>query len=322
MMIGSDVSYAAQLLEKGEVVAIPTETVYGLAGNAFNKNAVAKIFEIKNRPAFNPLIVHIKNVDYIFNIAQNIDERLLLLLKKFSPGPITVLVEKKTIIPDIVTAGSNKVAVRIPAHPLTLNLLNQIDFPLAAPSANPFQYISPTSAQQVAEQIGHKIPYILDGGKCKVGIESTIAGIENNKVVIYRLGGLEIEKIEALVGKTEIKNIVHADNDIITPGQMKKHYAPKKPMVIGKTDELYKQFADKKIALITFGKKEIPQTQNISVYNLSPSANLTEAAANLFEILYNIDHSNADVIIAELLPDEGLGRAINDRLKRAENFQS
>lgn len=317
MKTGQDINYAAELLQKGEVIAIPTETVYGLAANAFNKNAVAKIFEIKNRPAFNPIIVHIKNIDYIYNIANNIDARLIELMKKFSPGPLTILVEKKNNIPDIVTAGSNQVAIRIPNHPFTLKLLSILDFPLAAPSANPFQYISPVSAQQVAEQLRNKIPYILDGGKCAVGIESTIIGIENEYVVVYRLGGIPIEEIEKYVGKVKLKTHLKNTEDVYTPGQLQKHYSPNKKLIIGNIEELLQKFLDKKIAIITFGKKRNYILSNIAEYNLSENADITEAAANLFEILYKTDQSDADIILAELLPDEGLGKAINDRLLRA-----
>lgn len=318
-MIGSDIHYAAELLKKGEVVAIPTETVYGLAGNAFDKNAVAKIFEVKNRPAFNPLIVHIKNVDFIHKIAKNIDNRLMFLLQKFSPGPITVLVDKQNNIPDIVTAGSKKVAVRIPSHPVAQKLLQLLDFPLAAPSANPFQYISPTTAQQVEEQIGDKIPYILDGGKCAVGIESTIVGVENNQIIVYRLGGLEVEAIENTVGKVFIKTEFKEDEHVQTSGQLKKHYSPHKKLVVGNIEQLVKKYANKKMIVITFGTKTIPLPETAVEYNLSPTGNIREAAANLFEVLYKADHSDADVIIASFFPNEGLGKAINDRLRRSAN---
>lgn len=318
MPVGTDIHYAAALLRKGEVVAIPTETVYGLAGNAFDINAVAKIFEIKNRPRFNPLIVHIKNKDYIFQIAQDIDERLLALLEKFAPGPITILAEKKNCLPDLVTAGSSRVAVRIPNHPVTLELLNLLDFPLAAPSANPFQYISPTSARQVEDQLGSKIPYILDGGKCKVGIESTIVGIEDDEVIVYRLGGLELETIEKEIGKVQLKNRLNENGRIAAPGQFKKHYSPKKALLVGDVEELVKKYPGKKIAVIDFGNTSFSfQGDTVRVYNLSETANLREAAANLFEVLYQIDQSDVDLIIAKLLPDEGLGKAINDKLKRA-----
>lgn len=317
MPIGTDINYAAYLLSNGELVAIPTETVYGLAANAFDKNAVAKIFETKNRPAFNPLIVHIKNIDYLPKIAKNVNEQLLYLFQKFSPGPLTILTEKKNIIPDIVTAGSNKVAIRIPRHPLTLQLLNKLNFPLAAPSANPFQYISPTSAQQVEEQLGDKIPYILDGGKCEIGLESTIIGVENNEIVIYRLGGISLEDIQNTIGKIKIKSNIKNEKKVKTPGQLSKHYSPKKPLFIGITEQLLRNNSHKKIALITFGKNKISETNKLKVYNLSEKADMKEAAANLFETLYEIDNSDAEIIIAELLPDTGLGRAINDRLIRA-----
>lgn len=316
MPIGKDLQYAASLLKQGEVVAIPTETVYGLAGNAFNKITVARIFEIKNRPAFNPLIVHIKHIEDLNLVAQNIDDRLLLLIQKFSPGPLTILVEKKSIVPDIVTAGSSRVAVRIPAHPMTLSLLNLLDFPLAAPSANPFQYISPVTAQQVEEQLGDKIDYILDGGKCSVGLESTIVGIEDNDVVVYRLGGLPVESIQKLVGDVIIKTKFDEQN-VDTPGQMKKHYSPKKPLLLGDIEELLKCHQNKKIALITFGKMLDVLSKNVEVFNLSEKGDIYEAASNLFETLYFIDQSDADIIITHQFPEEGLGRAINDRLKRA-----
>lgn len=315
MPIGKDLQYAASLLKQGEVVAIPTETVYGLAGNAFNKITVARIFEIKNRPAFNPLIVHIKHIEDLNLVAQNIDDRLLLLIQKFSPGPLTILVEKKSIVPDIVTAGSSRVAVRIPAHPMTLSLLNLLDFPLAAPSANPFQYISPVTAQQVEEQLGDKIPYILDGGKCSVGLESTIVGIEGNDVVVYRLGGLPVEDIKNIVGNVVIKTKLDNQN-VETPGQLKKHYAPKKPLFLGNSKELLHQYADKKMAWITFGKVE-NASENVQIFNLSEKGDIYEAASNLFEALYFIDQSDVEIIIADTFPEEGLGRAINDRLKRA-----
>jgi L-threonylcarbamoyladenylate synthase len=319
-MIGTNIQFAKELLSKGEVVAIPTETVYGLAGNAFDKNAVTKIFEIKNRPFFNPLIVHCKNLEYIHFISKDIDERLMLLMKKFSPGPLTILVDKKDIIPDLVTAGHSRVAVRIPNHPLTLNLLNILDFPLAAPSANPFQYISPTSAKQVYEQLGKKIPYILDGGKCTVGIESTIVGVEQNQIVVYRLGGLSIEDIEEVVGNVKLSQKDIVDDDKLAkeaPGQYKKHYSPKKPFIVGNLIELIQQNKDKKIFAITFGNKDLSGYSNVQECNLSIKADLKEATMNLFEYLYKADNSDADIIIAEYLPDIGLGRAINDRLRRA-----
>lgn len=319
IMIGQDIHPAIEILKQGDVVAIPTETVYGLAANAFNKHAVARVFAIKKRPSFNPLIVHIAQIEYLSHIASTVDARLMHLMKKYAPGPLTILVPKKDIVPDIVTAGHSQVAVRIPKHPITLKLLQQIDFPLAAPSANPFQYISPTTAQQVEEQLGTQVPYILDGGKCRVGIESTIVGIENDTVTIYRLGGLPIEDIEKEIGRVKIKTFASPDN-VLTSGQLKKHYAPKKKMIIGSVEQLLPQYTDKRVAIIIYGKKEIPVSDTHIIYNLSPDANLTEAAANLFDTLYQIDHQDVDIIIAELVSNEGIGRAINDRLIRAANY--
>lgn len=318
-MKGTDIHTAAEWLKKGEVIAIPTETVYGLAANALNATAVAKIFEIKNRPQFNPLIVHIKQANALFDIAKNIDERLLKLFYTFSPGPLTILADKKPIIPDIVTAGRPRVAVRIPNHSLTLQLLHSIDFPLAAPSANPFQYISPTSAEQVAEQLGNKVPYILDGGKCAVGIESTIVGTENDEIIVYRLGGISIEEVEAVVGKVKLKNTMKesSEHSIDSPGQLKKHYAPKKPLIVGDIKNLLQEYSDKKVAVISFGKTDFARYPQIKEYNLSPQASLQEAASRLFETLYAIDQSDAEVILAQLVPDTDLGQAINDRLQRA-----
>ena len=194
--IGKDISKAKELLERGELVAIPTETVYGLAGNALNVAAIAKIFATKNRPHFDPLIVHVSHFNSINSFASAIPEKAKQLAQEFLPGPLTLLLKRKKIIPDLVTSGLETVGIRCPNHELTLNLLKELSYPLAAPSANPFGYISPTKASHVNDQLGDKIKYILDGGDCEVGIESTIVGFENDKAIIYRLGGLSIEKIE------------------------------------------------------------------------------------------------------------------------------
>jgi L-threonylcarbamoyladenylate synthase len=183
-IIGTDIQLAARLLRDGEVVAIPTETVYGLAGNALNANAVLKIYEAKNRPHFNPLIIHVASPDHFKLYVSEIYDSVYRLAEKFCPGPLTFLLPKRDIVPDLVTAGSSKVAIRVPAHSTTLMLLRRLDFPLAAPSANPFGYVSPVTAQHVYDGLNNKIPYILDGGACNVGVESTIAGFENGNVII------------------------------------------------------------------------------------------------------------------------------------------
>lgn len=312
-MIGNDVWQAAAFLRQGKLVAIPTETVYGLAGNALDGGAVASIFETKGRPSFNPLIVHVANIEEISKYVKELDDRLWQLAQKFMPGPMTLLLPKKDIIPDIVTAGSDRVAIRVPDHPLTHELLSQLEFPLAAPSANPFGYISPTTAFHVAQQLGEKIAYILDGGPCKVGLESTIAGIENDKLIIYRKGGLAIEDIEHEAGEVIVRE--HSPSSPDAPGMLSAHYAPGKPLVMGKLVDLTAVNKGKKIAIISFREPEGLEADFIKV--LSPGGDLKEAAQKLFGVLRECDELPVDIILAEWLPEQGLGRAMNDRLRRA-----
>ena len=312
--IGNDIQIAKQFLETNEVIGIPTETVYGLAANAFNEEAIAKIFEAKNRPTFDPLIVHTHHINEVIKFVTKIHPKLLALAEAFWPGPLTLLLPKQNNIPNLVTSGLERVGVRIPNHPLTLELLKTLSFPLAAPSANPFGYISPTSALHVEKQLGAKIPYILDGGFCKVGLESTIVGEENNEIIIYRLGGLSITDIEAVVGKVNIE--LNQSSNPKAPGQLKSHYAPKIPLVIGNLEELEKKYADKKIGALVFGNY-MPFNKNTIVKNLSQHENYAEAAVNLFNYLREFDEMDLDMIIADYLPNISLGMAINDRLKRA-----
>lgn len=309
--IGKSIETASDFLKKGQLVAIPTETVYGLAANALDSTAVAGVFDAKNRPVFDPLIVHTYSVIKAYDYVKSIPEPLLKLANAFWPGPLTLLLEKKALVPDLVTSGLDRVAIRVPNHALTLDLLKSIDFPLAAPSANPFGYVSPTTPEHVNKQLGDKVAYILDGGNCEVGIESTIVGMEENKVCVYRLGGLAIEEIEKTVGKVKLK--INSSSNPTAPGQLKSHYAPMKQLILGNVKENLKLY--KNAAVIYFGEKDFESTH--ADYNLSPTKNLKEAAANLFSALRIMDESKADVILCELLPEEGLARAINDRLKRA-----
>lgn len=312
--IGKDIQKGKDFLEKDELVAIPTETVYGLAANALNPIAVAKIFEAKERPTFDPLIVHTYSLHEVYKFVTNIHPALLKLAEAFWPGPLTLLLPKKEIIPSLVTSGLDRVGVRVPNHSLTLDLLSQLNFPLAAPSANPFGYISPTTAMHVEKQLGTKIPYILDGGSCEVGLESTIVGEENGEIIIYRLGGLSVDEIETSVGKVSVQ--LNQSSNPKAPGQLKSHYAPKKPVYIGNLNELQKQYSDKKIGAIVFGN-DIKLNESILINNLSSTKNYQEASANLFSYLRELDEADVDVIITELLPETGLGLAINDRLRRA-----
>lgn len=313
-MIGTDIKIAQLNLENNKLVAIPTETVYGLAANGLNENAVLKIFEAKQRPFFDPLILHVNNIDKVKQLTTSFDPRLKSLAQNFWPGPLTLLLPKSNVVPDIVTSGLNNVAVRIPNHPLTLKLLSELNFPLAAPSANPFGYISPTCAAHVQKQLGNKVDYILDGGTCEVGLESSIVGIEDDKVCVYRLGGLSIEQIESVIGKVEIK--INTSSNPKVPGQLKSHYAPKKPLFIGDFEKLINENKNKKIICICFGNKT-PLNNAIKVLNLSKEENLTEAAKNLFKLLREADEMEGDVIITNFVTNTGLGLAINDRLTRA-----
>lgn len=314
---GTDIKQAISFLTNGELVAIPTETVYGLAANALNEDAVLKIYEAKNRPQFNPLIMHVASFEKAEPFIEQIPAEAKLLADAFWPGPLTILFTKKSSVPDLVTAGSNRVAIRVPNHPLTLELLQQINFPLAAPSANPSGYVSPTTAEHVYEGLNGKIPYILNGGECTVGVESTIVGWnEEDELEVYRLGGIPVEAIEKVIGR-KIKTIKKLTENPDAPGQLKSHYATHTPLYMRKADELIRLFEDKKIVLINFSKyhPDVPKEQQ---FILSESGSLEEAAKNLFRILRETDKLKADVILAEHLPNEGLGRAINDRLERAQ----
>jgi L-threonylcarbamoyladenylate synthase len=312
--IGRDILKASKLLKTGNIVAIPTETVYGLAGNALRDDIVVKIFKAKNRPAFDPLICHTDSIEKIAQYVEHIPAEVQTLADAFWPGPLTVLLKKKPIIPSLTTSGLDEVAFRIPNHPLTLELLSALDFPLAAPSANPFGYISPTTAKHVQDQLGGALPYILDGGECEVGIESTIIGFPEGQPTVYRLGGKQVEEIEALIGPVKI-NLNQSSNPS-APGMLKSHYAPKTPVHVGNISKLIKENSDKRIGIISF----VDHYSEIAAEHqtvLSQNGDLNEAARNLFGALRTLDGLSIDIILSEPFPDKGLGRAINDRLNRA-----
>ncbi|SDS59138.1 L-threonylcarbamoyladenylate synthase [Winogradskyella sediminis] len=318
-IISKDISKAVALLTAEDIVAIPTETVYGLAGNIYSEKAIKAIFETKKRPFFNPLIVHIPSIDELSNIVEHIPAKAQLLAEAFWPGPITLVLKKKGIIPDLITGGKDTVAVRVPNHPTTLELLNRLDFPLAAPSANPFSSISPTTAQHVETYFKDAIKMVLDGGACTSGIESTIIGFENDEPIIYRLGSKSLEDIEAIVGTIEIKNSVKSQTEAIpdAPGMLERHYAPKtKTILTTNILESINLHKNKRIGLLTF-QSEIDHP-NIEVQiALSTSGVLVESASNLYDVLHQLDKMHLDIIIAEEFPDYGLGKSINDRLTRA-----
>lgn len=314
-LIDSNIFLAKEILVADDLVAIPTETVYGLAGNALSEIAVKKIFALKNRPSNNPLIVHIGSISVLEQVAVNIPPLAWQLADRFWPGPLTLLLDKKEIIPDCVTAGNQRVAVRMPNHPLTLDLLKQLHFPVAAPSANPFMSISPTKPEHIKNYFNGNLKYILDGGTCQEGIESTIIGFKDNKAVLYREGSCEISEIEKITGPLLKPEKNATSNE--APGMMKKHYAPKTKLV---ATHALKQEVElhlgKKIAVLSFSKQ--PLFAGVSVQkHLSETYSLKEAAKNLYNALIELDAKQLDIIIAEFLPNEGLGNTINDRLKRA-----
>lgn len=308
-LVGKDIELAIQFLKRNELVAIPTETVYGLAANALNPEAVVKIFEVKQRPFFDPLIVHVHSVDEIQKYVTYVPMAVYELAKHFSA--ITYVLPKKEIIPDIVTSGHSTVGMRVPAHPLTLELLQKFDFPLAAPSANPFGYVSPTTAQHVLDSLGGKIPYIIDGGRCAVGVESTIISFETEIPTILRLGGTTVETIEEIIGKVDID--IQSKSNPESPGLLDSHYAPHVPLYIEKYPP---EYSYNEIGVIAFQHyhEHIPVHQQ---FILSSTGDLSEAAKNLFYALRSLDNMPIRAIVAEIFPDESLGKAINDRLYRA-----
>jgi len=313
--IGSDIDAAKRFLDNHEIVAIPTETVYGLAANAFKIEAIEKIFIAKKRPFNNPLIVHIGDLETLRELVKDIPLKAQMLIDHFFPGPLTILLPKKDIIPDIVTAGLSHIAVRMPSHPLARKLLQKLNYPLAAPSANVFGSISPINPTHVLKQLGGKIPYILDGGDCELGIESTIIGFEGTTPVIYRSGSIAKDRLENIIGPVTVHK--SKTTVLVAPGMLNHHYSPATPLYL--TDDIAEtmsRYSQAEVGLITFSEysKVLPIKQQIV---LSFSANIDEAAHHLYAAMYTMDESKYKVIMVQRMPDRGVGQAINDRLHRA-----
>ncbi|WP_340063468.1 L-threonylcarbamoyladenylate synthase [Ascidiimonas aurantiaca] len=319
-LITKDLKKAIAFLNTNELVAIPTETVYGLAANGTQVKAIQKIFQAKNRPANNPLILHFPDLPSMVPYTGPLHDDALKLANAFWPGPLTLLVPKTGKVPEIITAGNTRVAVRIPAHPLTRELLEKISYPLAAPSANPSGYISPTLPEHVEKQLGERIPLILDGGPCEKGIESTILGWDENQwPIIYRAGSITAEEIQKVLNK---KPLI-ADARIKTleaPGMLTSHYSPRTPTIV--TNDVKGAIAHnagKKIGIIYAMHK--PGTKGIfKEIILSETGSLEEIARNLYKSMHEMDHSGIDILIIEKIPEEGVGKAINDRLNRASTL--
>jgi L-threonylcarbamoyladenylate synthase len=305
---------AVELLRRGQVVGLPTETVYGLAGDGLNPTALARIFEVKQRPLFDPLILHFADAAGAFALAGQVPAAARELARRFWPGPLTLVLPKRETVPDLATSGLPNVALRVPAHPVAQALLRAFGGPLAAPSANRFGRISPTDAQAVRTELGEAVPLILDGGPCAVGLESTVLSLAEPQPVLLRAGGIPLEEIEAVVGP--VQHATPVDDRPRAPGQLKHHYAPRKPLrLVGNAGEIPSQ---SDIGWLAFGTRNASVPFGGVVENLSPAGDLREAAANFFRALRALDDDpRVGTLYAMALPAHGLGLAINERLERA-----
>lgn len=313
-MTTKDIQLIINTLNANEVAAIPTETVYGLAANGLSEKAVEKIFDLKKRPSFNPLILHIGNQNEVLKYVSRLPDKAKKLIELFWPGPLTLILPKKENVPNIVTSNHPTVAIRMPNHPKTLELLKSIDYPLAAPSANLFGQISPTTPEHVFRYFENKIP-ILDGGACQDGIESTIIGFENNEPIIYRFGAISQEEIEAQIGNVRILN--KENHQPLAPGMLLKHYAPKtKSILSNNIHKTLSSFKIEQIGVLSFKENyKHPNIKHIEI--LSKTGNLKEAAHNLYQKLHLLDALHLDLILIEMVPDFSYGKSINDRISRA-----
>lgn len=305
---------AARIIREGGLVAFPTETVYGLGADAFNGRAVSRIFQVKRRPAFDPLIVHVHDISSLEMVAGRPGEREKALAERFWPGPLTIVLGKSKV-PPIVTAGLETVAVRMPDNPVALELIRKSGTPVAAPSANPFGQLSPTRAGHVLRQLGDRIDLVLDGGPCRVGVESTIVRCDEDGALLLRPGGVPAEEIEEITGP--LRQVRGGTPD--SPGQLPAHYAPHVPLRI--VDDFEGISGDPRTAILLFQRPDRPLPFGI-VEVLSENGDLLEAASNLFSALHRLDESDIDRILAVSIPETGLGRAIMDRLRRAETGSS
>ena len=307
-------SSALSLLRDGQVVALPTETVYGLAGNAFSPLAIARIFEAKGRPLSDPLIVHLPEIGWLDRVAclELAEENLVRrLADSFWPGPLTLLLPRHPDLPELVTAGSDRVAVRVTAHPLFQKILRMSGFPLAAPSANMFGRISPTCAEDVRVELEGRIPLILDGGPCLHGVESTIVSVEGDSLRILRPGPIAREDL------ISFGHVLTSDQMVATPGSLPGHYAPRKQLSFLETD-ISQLVPDHRMGVILYrGAPSLEPTGWGGFEILSQEGDLKEAAANLYGALRRLDRGPAQSLLVELLPEEGIGVAIMDRLRRA-----
>ena len=322
-----NISLATQYLEQGEVVAFPTETVYGLGANALEATAVLKIFKAKNRPADNPLIVHVATIDQVQSIAF-VTPQAEKLISAYWPGPMTLVLKKKSCIPNVVSANLDSVGIRMPSHPVALSLLKACNLPLAAPSANTSTRPSPTTADHVLKDMQGRIPMVLDGGACDVGVESTVIDATQTCPVILRPGAITEQMVEKVCGSVAIApNIMRplqADEKALSPGMKHKHYAPKAKMTIYQGDknaviaQIKKDYNHHPKTMIFCTTGNLPAYEGYNVLSMGNDAN--QVAQNLFSLLRQMDDESMEYILAEGLVEEGVGLAVMNRMARAASF--
>lgn len=309
-----------EALKAGELVALPTETVYGLAGNALCPDTVRKIFEVKGRPFIDPLIVHVHDLEDVDKLAQ-VPPLLKTLAKHFWPGPLTLILKKREIVPDLVTAGLDTVAIRIPKHPIMRQVLKATNLPLAAPSANPFGYLSPTQASHVTAMLGNKVKHVVDGGPCDIGLESTILDFSDpNNPIVLRPGPISAEIISKAIDipvRTKELPASESSQAQLAPGLLKHHYSPTTPLFLFPHNSSPEIKNNNHIAVV-FNKR--PQSQNLkNTFWLSESGDLKEIAHNLFDTLHRLDKQSFHAIYLEKVENSEIGIAINNRLERARH---
>ena len=309
---------AANLLQHDKVVAITTETVYGLAANAFSETAVNRVFETKGRPSYNPLIVHIASLEQLDTLITELPEEAKIFAQAFWPGPLTLLLPKSDKVSDRITAGKPTVAIRMPKHPVALALLNRLDFPLVAPSANRFKHISQTRAEHVSNSLGDQVA-ILDGGACSVGLESTIVGFDTNGTpVVFRQGSIELERLRQIDSETYILEQTEDTLSFQAPGMDKRHYAPRTPLLVVTSISSHLGSSNPELRFgIIEHKKGTIQAKAHEVRHLSDHGDLGQMAEKLYSVLHELDTLELDYLLIEPFDSTGLGRTLNDKIRRA-----
>ncbi len=312
---------AVDFLQRDKVVAIPTETVYGLAANAFSETAVSRVFETKDRPSYNPLIVHIANYERLTDLVSFFPENAKILADKFWPGPLTLLLAKRDSVSDQITAGKPTVAIRMPSHPIAQDLLKKLDFPLVAPSANRFKHISPTKPSHVFDSLGAEVP-IIDGGECKLGLESTIVGFDDQgRPVVYRQGTISLESLQEVLPETYLLHqSSSAEVSIVAPGMIKRHYAPNTPLkIVDSIEKHLEEFGSENKIGVIYPAHTKPHQLAAQTIALSRGGDLNEIAEKLYAAFHQLDKQNLDYLVIERFENIGLGRTLNDKITRASS---